>query len=54
MRHEYFFDSCKRTFSKAPTLSDFEEGDVVCPHCGSDDLELRTSVFYPVSSKSAA
>jgi putative FmdB family regulatory protein len=54
MPHEYSCHSCKKTFSKAPTPSEYEEGDVVCPHCGSDDVEQRTSAFYPVSSKETA
>jgi DNA-directed RNA polymerase subunit RPC12/RpoP len=53
MPHEYFCHSCKKAFSK-PTTSDYEEGDVVCPHCGSGDVEPRTSAFYPISSKETA
>jgi hypothetical protein len=37
-----------------PTISDYEEGDVVCPHCGSDDVERRGSAFYPISSREVA
>ena len=54
MPHEYFCHSCKKTLSKAPTPSEYEECDVVCPHCGSDDVEQRGSAFYPVSSKETA
>jgi len=54
MPHEYFCHACKKSFSKFPTRSDYEEGDVICPHCGSDDVEQRGSAFYPVSSKETA
>ena len=54
MPHEYFWHSCKEAFSKAPKPSDYEESDVVCPHCSSDDVEQRTSAFYPISSKETA
>jgi putative FmdB family regulatory protein len=53
-RHEYFCHACKRTFSKFPTPSDDEEADLVCPHCGSDDLEQCVPAFYPISSKETA
>jgi DNA-directed RNA polymerase subunit RPC12/RpoP len=54
MPDEYLCYSCKKTFSKAPTPSEYEEGDILCPHCGSDDVEQRTSAFYPNSSKEIA
>lgn len=53
-RYEFFCHACKRTFSKPPNPSDYEEGDVVCPHCGSEDVEQRASAFYPISSKETA
>ena len=37
-RHEYFCHACKRTFSKSPTPTEYEEGDLACPHCNSDDV----------------
>jgi hypothetical protein len=49
MPREYFCHACKRMFSK-PTPSDYQEGDIVCPQWGSDDVEQRRSAFYPVSS----
>ena len=54
MPQEYFCHSCKKTFSKAPTPPEYEDGDIACPHCGSDDVEERTSVVYPISSKETA
>ncbi len=54
MRHDYFCHACKRTFSKPPTPSDCEEGDVVCPHCGSEEVERLASAFYPISPREVA
>jgi putative FmdB family regulatory protein len=53
-RDEYFCHACKRWFSKPPTPSDYKEGDVVCPHCGSDDVEQRTSTVHPTSARKPA
>lgn len=54
MPREYFCHDCKKLFSKTPTPSEYEEGDIACPHCGSDDVEERTSAAYPISSKKTA
>jgi RNA polymerase subunit RPABC4/transcription elongation factor Spt4 len=35
-------------------LVDYEEGDIVCPHCGSKDVEQRWSAFYAITSKKSA
>lgn len=52
--YEYFCHACKHTFSTAPTLADYEEGDVACPNCGSEEVEERLSAFYPISSREVA
>ena len=52
--YEYFCHACKRTFSQSPTPSDYEEGDVVCPHCGSEEVEQRGSAFTVITSKESA
>jgi putative FmdB family regulatory protein len=53
-RDEYLCHACKQLFSKTLSPAEYEEGDVVCPHCGSEEVEQRTSAFYPVSSKESA
>jgi RNA polymerase subunit RPABC4/transcription elongation factor Spt4 len=35
-------------------LVDFEEGEVICPHCGSKNVEQRWSVFTAITSKKSA
>jgi putative FmdB family regulatory protein len=53
-RYDYFCHACKQLFSKTPSPTECEEGDVVCPHCGSEEVEQRVSAFYPVSPKESA
>lgn len=45
---------CLKPFTKQLSLGDYEEGGVVCPFCGSDDVEQQLSLFYPVTSKKSA
>jgi putative FmdB family regulatory protein len=53
-RYEYFCHACKQLFSKTLSPAQYEEGDVVCPHCGSEEVEQRVSAFYPISLKESA
>ncbi len=53
-RHEYFCHACKKPFSKTLTPAEYEEGGVVCPHCGSEEVEEPRSAFYPISPKKTA
>ena len=52
--YEFFCDACKQPFSKVLTLAEYEEGEVLCPHCSSDNVEQSLSVFYPITSKKSA
>ncbi len=53
---DYEFDchACMKTFSKVLTRAEYEEGEVLCPHCSSNNVEQRRSVFYPITSKKSA
>jgi hypothetical protein len=44
----------KSPFSKALSLVDYEEGEVLCPHCGSQEVEQRWSAFSVFTSKKSA
>ena len=46
--------SSQVTFSRVMTLAEYEEGEVLCPPCGSDNVEQSWSVFYPITSKKSA
>jgi RNA polymerase subunit RPABC4/transcription elongation factor Spt4 len=36
------------------TLAEYEEGKVLCPHCGSNNVEQAWSAFYAITSKKSA
>jgi putative FmdB family regulatory protein len=52
--YEFFCRACKKNFSKILALVDYEEGGVVCPHCGSYEVEQRWSAFSVITSKKSA
>lgn len=53
-RYEFFCHNCKKLFSKILSLADYEDGDVLCPQCGSNEVEQCRSAFSPVTSKKRA
>jgi len=52
-RYEFFCRSCKKHFSKILSLVDYEEGEALCPHCGSKEVEQCWSAFTPSHRKRA-
>ena len=52
--YEFYCHTCMKTFSKVLTRAEYEEGEVLCPHCSSDNVEQSWSVFYPITSKKSA
>jgi putative FmdB family regulatory protein len=54
-RYDFLCQSCKRFFSKTLTLFDYEQNEITCPNCGSDDVEQgRWVAFHPPLSKKSA
>jgi len=51
---EIFCHACKKLFSKILSLADYEKGEVVCPKCGSKNVEQRWSAFTVITSKKSA
>ena len=51
---EFFCHACKKSFSKVLSLVDYEEGEVLCPRCGSREVEQRWSTFSAITSKKSA
>ncbi len=49
--YEFFCHACNKTFSKILALVDYEEGEVLCPQCGSKNVEQRWSAFSAITSK---
>ena len=52
--YEFFCQKCKKFFDKILSLVDNEEGEVLCPHCGSKKVEQRWSPFSAITSKKSA
>jgi putative FmdB family regulatory protein len=52
--YEFFCHACKRTFSKVLTLAEYEQGEVICPDCGSKEVEQSWSAFSAITSKKSA
>jgi putative FmdB family regulatory protein len=53
-RYEFFCRNCKKLFSRILSLVDYEEGGVLCPHCGSESVEQCWSAFNAITSKKTA
>jgi putative FmdB family regulatory protein len=53
-RYEFFCHNCKELFSTVLSLVDYEEAEVLCPHCGSKEVEQRWSAFTAITSKKSA
>ena len=52
--HEFFCQNCKKLFSKILFLVDYEEGEILCPHCSSKEVEQCWSAFNAITSKKSA
>jgi len=52
--YEFYCRACKKSFSQILQLVDYEEGDVVCPHCGSREVEQRWSAMSVLTSRKSA
>lgn len=52
--YEFFCHNCKKLFSRVLSLVDYEEGDILCPHCGSSEVEQCRSAFNTIMSKKSA
>jgi putative FmdB family regulatory protein len=52
--YEFFCHACAKPFSKTLTLKEYEEGEVACPDCGSEEVEDHPTGFYPINSREIA
>jgi DNA-directed RNA polymerase subunit RPC12/RpoP len=50
-QYNYFCQARQKEFSKTLTLVEYEKGRIVCPNCGSKNVEQRWVAFYAVTSK---
>ena len=53
-QYEFFCHGCNKLFSKTLALAEYEAGEIVCPHCGSQEVEQSWSAFYAITSKKSA
>ena len=53
-RYEFFCTNCKKLFSMVLSSVDYEEGAILCPHCGRKDVEQCWSAFSAITSKKSA
>jgi putative FmdB family regulatory protein len=52
--YEFFCHECKKLFSKICSIVEYERDRVVCPKCGSKNVEQRWSAFTAITSKKSA
>jgi putative FmdB family regulatory protein len=52
--YEFFCHACKKSDSKVLSLIDYEEGEVLCSHCGSKEVEQCWSASCAITSKKSA
>jgi len=45
--YEFFCHACEQNFSKTLTPAEYEEGKVLCPHCGSEKSKRDYQPFTP-------
>ncbi len=50
----FFCHTCKKIFRKVTVLDQYQEGEIVCPHCGGDDVEESRLAFYARTAKKSA
>jgi hypothetical protein len=53
-RYEFFCNACEQLFFKTLTPGEYEEGGIVCPEYGSEEVEQRPTAFYPINHKESA
>jgi len=53
-RYDFLCKSCKKEFSKTLTTTPCEDDEVICPHCGSEDVEQSWVAFYAMTSREGA
>ena len=53
-RYEFFCHNCKKLFARVLVFVNYEEGDILCPHCGSKEVEQCWSAFSAITAKKSA
>ncbi len=50
--YEFFCHSCNRPFSKTFSPMEHKDARIICPYCGSEEVEQRW--FYLVAANQSA
>jgi len=48
--YDYICHDCNKSFEQILTLQEHEKA-VICPHCGSKNVEQEAAAFYAVTGK---
>jgi putative FmdB family regulatory protein len=51
--YEFLCHDCQKFFDKILLRADYEEGEILCPHCSSKNVEQRWA-FQTLASKKSA
>ncbi len=49
--YDYVCNDCHKNFEKVLTLTEHDKEKIVCPHCGSQNVEQEMAEFFAVTSK---
>ncbi|NIQ40174.1 MAG: zinc ribbon domain-containing protein [Proteobacteria bacterium] len=49
--YDYLCKKCKKLFTMVLTLSEYENGKIKCPHCGSERLKQQITTFMTKTSR---
>jgi len=49
--YDYVCNDCHKSFEKVLTLSEHDKDKIVCPKCGSKNVEQEMAAFFAVTSK---
>ena len=52
--HLFHCRDCLKPFTKQLSFHDYEQDGLVCPICGSKEVEEQLSLFYPFTLKKGA
>ncbi len=49
--YDYVCHACQKEFEKVLTLNEHDKDQIVCPHCGSKNVEQEAKAFFAVTSR---
>jgi len=55
-QYEFLCHDCQKFFDKILALADYEEGEILCPHCGSKNVEQigPSTLLHPKRAREAS